>query len=89
MQLDDGTRADVRRRLHRAEGQLHGVIAMLESGRDCGEVLTQLAAVSHALDRTGFVMLAGGLQQCLTTSQTDDERAGAVARLEKLFLSLA
>ena len=38
-------------RLRRAQGQLRGVITMIEEGRDCREVVTQLAAVSRALDK--------------------------------------
>ena len=38
--------ADVTKRLRRAEGQIRGVIAMLEAGRDCAEIVTQSAAVS-------------------------------------------
>lgn len=48
-------------RLRRARGQLEGVIAMIESGRDCKDVVTQLAAVSKALDRAGFKIVATGL----------------------------
>jgi len=87
MQLDQDGHAQVRRRLQRAEGQLRGVIAMLDDGRDCTDVLTQLAAVTHALHRAGYAMLAGGLEQCLIASP-DGEREDSVARLEKLFLAL-
>ncbi len=38
---------------------------MIESGRDCAEVVTQLAAVSRALDRAGFKIVASGMRQCL------------------------
>ena len=87
MQLDQDGHAQVRRRLQRAEGQLRGVISMLDDGRDCTDVLTQLAAVTHALHRAGYAMLAGGLEQCLT-APPDGEREESVARLEKLFLAL-
>ena len=87
MHLDRAGSADVRRRLRRAEGQLRGVIAMLDDDRDCADVLTQLAAVTHALHRAGYAMLAGGLEQCLTTP-AGGEREESVARLEKLFLAL-
>ncbi|MEU2429348.1 MULTISPECIES: metal-sensitive transcriptional regulator [unclassified Streptomyces] len=80
-------------RLRRAQGQISGVIRMIEEGRDCEEVVTQLAAASRALDRAGFAIIATGLQQCLTdmeTGQTNGEdREQMRARLEKLFLSLA
>ncbi|MFF9339341.1 MULTISPECIES: metal-sensitive transcriptional regulator [unclassified Streptomyces] len=80
-------------RLRRAQGQISGVIRMIEEGRDCEEVVTQLAAASRALDRAGFAIIATGLQQCLTEMESG-ERGGEDpdkmrARLEKLFLSLA
>jgi DNA-binding FrmR family transcriptional regulator len=80
--------ADVIRRLRRAEGQIRGVIAMLEDGRDCADVVTQLAAVSRALDKAGFKIIATGLRQCIT--ETEPGSSGVdQERLEKLFLSLA
>jgi DNA-binding FrmR family transcriptional regulator len=79
--------ADVVKRLRRAEGQVRGVIAMLESGRDCADVVTQLAAVSRALDRAGFEIIASGLQQCL--SGEGEDQTVDLAKMEKLFLSLA
>jgi DNA-binding FrmR family transcriptional regulator len=88
MQIEADTVADVVKRLRRAEGQVRGVIAMLESGRDCAEVVTQLAAVSRALDRAGFKVIAGGLEQCLDADDAD-QRSASLAQMEKLFLSLA
>lgn len=78
---------DVIKRLRRAEGQLAGVIRMLEAGRDCEDVVTQLAAVSRALDKAGFAIIATGLEQCIGSGQDGDTLDRA--RLEKLFLSLA
>ena len=52
--VDEDARAAVLNRLRRAHGQLAGVIAMVEEGRNCRDVVTQLAAVSRALDRAGF-----------------------------------
>ena len=77
-------------RLRRAQGQLAGVIKMIEEGRDCEDVVTQLAAVSRALDRAGFSIIATGLQHCLTEEpEQAEDRDKLRARLEKLFLSLA
>ncbi|MFJ5138510.1 metal-sensitive transcriptional regulator [Streptomyces sp. NPDC088707] len=80
-------------RLRRAQGQISGVIRMIEEGRDCEEVVTQLAAASRALDRAGFAIIATGLQQCLTdvedARRKGEDRDAMRARLEKLFLSLA
>jgi CsoR family transcriptional regulator, copper-sensing transcriptional repressor len=86
MEIDRETMASVIRRLRRAQGQIGGVINMIEEGRDCADVVTQLAAASRALDRAGFKIIAAGLQQCALdggTSEADRER------LERLFLSLA
>ena len=52
-------------RLRRAQGQLGGVIRLIEEGRDCKDVVTQLAAVNRALDRAGFAIVSSGLRQCL------------------------
>jgi DNA-binding FrmR family transcriptional regulator len=88
MQLEDAdVVGNVIKRLRRAEGQLAGVIRMLEAGRDCEDVVTQLAAVSRALDKAGFAIIATGLRQCIIGGKDGD--AVDRARLEKLFLSLA
>ncbi|MEU9954644.1 metal-sensitive transcriptional regulator [Streptomyces liliifuscus] len=78
-------------RLKRAQGQIAGVINMIEQGRSCEEVVTQLAAASRALDRAGFAIIATGLQHCMTdeSGEQDLDRDQMRARLEKLFLSLA
>jgi DNA-binding FrmR family transcriptional regulator len=89
MRVEEEATAEVIKRLRRAEGQIRGVIAMLEDGRDCAEVVTQLAAVSRALDRAGFKIVASGLQQCLTADPDSEERKLDLERMEKLFLSLA
>ena len=60
---------------------------MLEEGHDCEDVVTRLAAVSKALDRAGFAIVASGLQQCLTAGDGFD--SVDVKKMEKLFLSLA
>jgi DNA-binding FrmR family transcriptional regulator len=73
-------------RLRRAPGQLAGVIAMVESGRDCTDVVTQLAAVSRALDRAGFKIVASGMRQCLSG---DADSPMSEEQMEKMFLTLA
>jgi len=88
--VDSQAMADVIRRLRRAQGQLGGVIKMIEEGRDCADVVTQLAAASRALDRAGFRIIAAGLEQCVLGERAGDSAArDDRAQLEKLFLSLA
>jgi len=88
MQVDDEALSAVLNRLRRAQGQLAGVIAMIEAGRDCKDVVTQLAAVSRALDRAGFKIVASGMRQCLAAADGDTPPM-TEAELEKLFLALA
>ncbi|MET8534380.1 metal-sensitive transcriptional regulator [Streptomyces sp. NPDC005065] len=77
-------------RLRRAQGQLAAIIRMIEEGRDCEDVITQLAAVSRALDRAGFAIIATGLQHCMADDSAEPAARNQMrARLEKLFLSLA
>ncbi|MFK0111531.1 metal-sensitive transcriptional regulator [Streptomyces sp. NPDC091217] len=93
LQFEGDELKSVLNRLRRAQGQISGVIKMIEEGRDCEDVVTQLAAASRALDRAGFAIIATGLQQCIidpARNGADGETTGQMkARLEKLFLSLA
>ena len=86
---DDDSIALVLNRLRRAHGQLAGVIAMIENGRECTDVVTQLAAVSRALDKAGFKIVATGLRECITGANKPGAEPMTVAELEKLFLALA
>jgi DNA-binding FrmR family transcriptional regulator len=67
-----------------AEGQIRGVIRLIEEGRDCAEIVTQRAAVSLALDQAGFKIIVSGLRQCVAGDGTGD-----LEQAENLFLSLA
>lgn len=86
MELEGEVLGDVVKRLRRAEGQIGGVIRMIEDGRDCADVLTQLAAASRAIDRAGFKIVATGLRECIASPEG---AAPSEEQLEKLFLSLA
>lgn len=86
---NDESIALVLNRLRRAHGQPAGVISMIEDGRECTDVVTQLAAVSRALDKAGFKIVAVGLRECLTGEPDDGKEPMREAELEKLFLALA
>jgi DNA-binding FrmR family transcriptional regulator len=86
MKVEEQAADAVLGRLRRAQGQLAGVISMIESGRDCADVVIQLAAVSRALDRAGFKIIAGSMRQCLSG---DADASMGEEQLEKLFLTLA
>jgi DNA-binding FrmR family transcriptional regulator len=86
MELDRETVGPVMNRLRRAQGQLAGVLRMLEDERDCADVVTQLAAVSRALDKAGFALISAGLEQCI---RAGDDGTLDREKLEKVFMSLA
>ena len=87
MELNPDEMQKVVKRLRRAQGQIGGVLKMIDEGRECQDIVTQLAAVSKALDRAGFAIVASGLQTCLATG----EGIGSIdaKKMERLFLSLA
>lgn len=89
MQVDESVMTEVLHRLRRAQGQVAGIINMIEAGRDCKDVLTQLAAASRALDRAGFKIIASGMRQCLAADRALEPGDLSEADLEKLFLALA
>jgi len=88
MELDAQDMRKVSNRLKRAQGQLAGVIRRVDEGGECEDVVIQLAAVSKALDRAAFAVMAAGIQECLSQEDSDAREAN-MARLEKVFLSLA
>jgi DNA-binding FrmR family transcriptional regulator len=87
VELPPETMGTVVNRLRRAQGQIGGVLRMIEEGRDCQDIVTQLAAVSRAVDRAGFAVIAAGLKQCLVESDGQDTLDSKT--MEKLFLSMA
>ena len=85
MQVEEEVAGEVIARLRRARGQIDGVINMIETGRNCKDIVMQLAAASKALDRAGFKIVASGIRQCTN----EDNSPMTSEELEKMFLSLA
>lgn len=89
MEIPDDVIADIRRRLHRVGGQLTGIERMLDDGRECKDVVTQISAATRALEQVGFKLVAAGLTYCI---EHPDEAAASGYPLdvvEKMFLKLA
>ena len=73
--VHENTKAVVNR-LSRAIGHLESVKRMVEDGRDCSEVLVQIAAVRSAINNIGKVILQDHIQHCLVDAvEHDDEQA--------------
>lgn len=88
----DDIQKKISNRLRRARGQLDAVIEAVDSGKSCRDVVTQLAAVSRALDRAGFVIISSAMKDCLTDADhetAEGDNKISVEELEKLFLTLS
>ena len=62
--LED-TSKNITTRLRRIEGQVQGLQRMLDSGRECEEVLTQIMAVRSSLDQVGLLMMEWHIERCV------------------------
>lgn len=58
-------------RMKRVEGQIRAIIRMMEEGKECRDVVTQLSAARSALDRASTIIVAKNLEQCIITAQQD------------------
>ncbi|HJH10411.1 MAG TPA: metal-sensitive transcriptional regulator [Metalysinibacillus jejuensis] len=64
----------VKNRVKRMEGQLRGILKMMEEGKDCKSVITQLSAVRSAVDRTVGVIVSENLLECVRNAEGDDDK---------------
>ncbi|MBM7551203.1 metal-sensitive transcriptional regulator [Thalassobacillus pellis] len=60
-------------RMKRIEGQLRGLLKMLDEEKECREVVTQLSAVRNALDRTAALIVSSNLEQCIREQEDKGE----------------
>jgi len=58
-------------RMKRAEGQMRGILAMMEDGKDCSDVVTQLSAVRSSIDRAMGIIVAENLVSCVNDQEKD------------------
>jgi len=89
MDLPEEVLADLIRRLRRVEGQVRGLQQMLEEGRDCRDVVTQISAANKALEQAGFVLVAAGLTWCLEDPARSAAEGYQVSDVQKMFTKLA
>ena len=89
MEIPDDVVADIRRRLHRVSGQLAGIERMLDDGRECKDVVTQISAATRALEQAGFKLVAAGLTYCLAHPDEAEAAGYPLDVVEKMFLNLA
>jgi DNA-binding FrmR family transcriptional regulator len=84
---DDDQLSAISKRLRRAHGQLGAIVRMLDEGASCEEIVTQMAAVSKAVNTAAFNLISASLKECLVNPDVDS--GPMTAKFQKLFLSLA
>jgi DNA-binding FrmR family transcriptional regulator len=84
---DEAQLEAISKRLKRAHGQLAAVIRMLEEGRNCDEIVTQMAAVNKAVNTAAFTLISTSLKECIVDNKNNNQ--AVQEKLQKLFLSLA
>jgi CsoR family transcriptional regulator, copper-sensing transcriptional repressor len=72
---DEAERTRIINRLRRLEGQIRGLQTMIESGKECDAVLTQVMAAKSALNQVGLHIIGHSMKRCLIddTAETRDE----------------
>lgn len=79
---------DLKRRLARVEGQVRGISKMLDESRHCKDVVTQISAVSKALEQIGFRLIASQITYCLENPEDALKDGKSIEEIERLFLKL-
>lgn len=80
---------DLRKRLRRVEGQVRGVEAMLNEGRECRDVVTQLSAATRALEQVGFRLVASGLTYCIENPEEAEASGYTLEEIQRLFTKIS
>ncbi|MDP2262154.1 MAG: metal-sensitive transcriptional regulator [Hydrogenophaga sp.] len=76
---------DVVNRLKRIEGQVRGLIDMVESGRPCEDVAQQMSAARKAMDKAFYRMMACSVMEAVSASQSEEETVREVERSTKIL----
>jgi len=84
---DEAQLVVISKRLKRAHGQLGAVVRMLDEGASCEDIVTQMAAVSKAVNTAAFTLISSSLKECITAADVNTDPK--TEKFQKLFLSLA
>ena len=76
----------VTKRLKRAQGQIAGIVKMIEDGRSCEEIVHQMSAVTKAVNTAAVTLIGASLEECIIEGKRN--RVETMERLQKLFVSL-
>ncbi len=89
MQLPDEVTDDLRKRLRRVAGQVQGIERMLDEGRECRDIVTQISAANRALEQTGFRLVSAGLAYCISNPEQAEADGYPIDEVEKMFMRIA
>ncbi len=89
MEMPEEVIEDVRRRLHRAAGQVQAIERMLDEGRECRDVVTQISAATKALEQAGFKLVAAGLTYCVQNPDDAAAEGYPLDEVQRMFMKLA
>jgi CsoR family transcriptional regulator, copper-sensing transcriptional repressor len=76
------------KRLHRIEGQVRGIEKMVEEDRYCIDILTQIGAVSTALESLAFEILDDHVRHCVADAFASGDRADAAEKADELLAAV-
>ncbi len=86
--LEEQTDADISNRLRRIEGQIRGIIRMLDEQRHCEDIITQMLAARSAMDKVAAEILKHHVDQCLSELDPVEARS-AISRAVQLINKIA
>ena len=89
MEMPEEVVEDVRRRLHRAAGQVQAIERMLDEGRECRDIVTQISAATKALEQAGFKLVAAGLTYCVQNPEEAAADGYPLDEVQRMFMKLA
>ena len=89
MELPEEVLDDLRKRLRRVAGQVQGIERMLDDGRECRDVVTQISAANRALEQAGFRLVSAGLAYCIANPEQAEADGYPLGEVEKMFMRLA
>jgi DNA-binding FrmR family transcriptional regulator len=89
MELPEDVVSDLRKRLRRVAGQVQGIERMLEDGRECRDIVTQISAANRALEQAGFRLVSAGLTYCIEHPERAEADGYPLGEVEKMFMRLA
>lgn len=79
------SKQDILKRLNRIEGQVKGIHKMIDEDKNCGDILTQVAAVRAAINKVGSIVLEKHSLKCLEDIVSSEDKEKALSELTRIM----